>query len=211
VAAGVLAESVLSALLAPIRMLFHAQFVAGALAGGAAAWRSPPRDDAETGWGEALRRHGLHSLIGIVWAGAVYWLNPGFAWWLAPITGALALSIPISVLSSHVSLGARARRARLFLIPEEARPPRELRWAWAGRRGARPLPGFVEAMFDPGVNALVRAAARGRDRVRPDRELLLEQALEHGPRTLHPAERNALLGDRHALGRLHTRLTAARS
>jgi membrane glycosyltransferase len=138
VAAGVLLESILSALLAPIRMLFHTQFVAGALSGGALRWRSPPREDAETGWVEAIRRHGGHSLLGILWAAGVYELNPGFAWWLAPITGALALSIPISVLSSRVSLGLRARRARLFLIPEESRPPSELRWTWSAARRAAP-------------------------------------------------------------------------
>ena len=64
VVAGVLTESVLSALLAPIRMLFHTQFVAGTLIGGAIRWRSPPREDAETRWGEAIRRHGWHSLLG---------------------------------------------------------------------------------------------------------------------------------------------------
>jgi len=207
VAAGVLTESVLSALLAPIRMLFHTQFVAGTLIGGAMGWRSPPREDAETGWGEAIRRHGWHSLLGILWAAGVYWLNPGFAWWLAPITGALALSIPISVFSSRVSLGVRARRARLFLIPEESRPPRELRWTWSGVRRAAPLPGFPEAMLDPAVNALLRACGVTRaghsPGVHQGHHRLVERALEDGPNSLHLAEKNALLGDPEALGRLH--------
>jgi membrane glycosyltransferase len=210
VAAGVLLESILSALLAPIRMLFHTQFVAGALSGGALGWRSPPREDAETGWVEAIRRHGGHSLLGILWAAGVYELNPGFAWWLAPITGALALSIPISVLSSRVSLGARARRARLFLIPEESRPPSELRWTWSAARRAAPLPGFPDAILDPAVNALVRACGVARGTPSPGAHRqhcrLVERALEGGPEALHPAEKNALLGDPEALGRLHRAL-----
>ncbi len=107
-AASTLIEIVFSMLLAPIRMLFHTQFVAGAAARpGKLAWKSPPREDAETSWGEALRRHGVHTVLGIVWAALVYWLNPSFLWWLLPVVGALSVSIPISVLSSRVSLGRR--------------------------------------------------------------------------------------------------------
>jgi membrane glycosyltransferase len=214
VAAGLLTESLLSALLAPIRMLFHTQFVAGGLTGGAVGWKSPPREDAETGWGEALRRHGWHSLLGILWTGAVYWLNPAFAWWLAPITGALALSIPVSVLSSRVSLGRRARKARLFLIPEESQPPRELRWAWAGRRWASPLPTFLDAVFNPAVSAFVQACAVARNGRSPGahqvRQRLVQRALESGPGALGASEKNALLGDPDALARVHRALEQQR-
>jgi len=140
VAMGVMTELALSAILAPIRMLFHTQFVASALTGGVIGWKSPPREDAETSWNEALRRHGWHTMLGVLWTAGVYWLNPAFAWWLAPITGALAVSIPVSVLTSRVSLGRSARRARLLLIPEESRPPRELRRTWTGMRRDAPLP-----------------------------------------------------------------------
>jgi membrane glycosyltransferase len=210
VAASVLIESLLSALLAPIRMLFHTQFVAGTLTGGALGWKSPPRDDAETDWKEALHRHGWHSLLGILWTAGVHWLNPSFAWWLAPITGALALSIPISVLSSRVSLGLRARAGRLFMIPEECRPPRELRWAWSGYRKTSRLPGFLDAVLDPAVNALVRASAIARNGRSPAihrvRERLVQRAFECGPDALSPAEKNALLRDPDALARAHEAL-----
>ena len=68
-------EMVMSALLAPIRMLFHTRFVVMALLGWSVSWKSPPRDDNETSWGEALSRHGLHTLLGIAWAAGVYWLE----------------------------------------------------------------------------------------------------------------------------------------
>jgi membrane glycosyltransferase len=209
-ASGVLTESVVSALLAPIRMLFHTQFVAGALTGGALGWKSPPREDTETDWSEALRRHGGHSLLGILWAAGVYWLNPSFVWWLAPITGALALSIPISVLSSRVVLGRWARKGRLFLIPEESRPPRELRWTWAGCRRASPLPGFLEAMCDPAVNAFVQACANAGNRRSPTlnraRHQRVQCVLENGPDALGASEKNALLADPDALARIHASL-----
>src|SRR6185503_8472570 len=100
-----LGEIVLSMLLAPIRMLFHTRFVVAALAGWAITWRSPARDDAATSWGYALRQHGSQTLFGILWAGFVGWLNPAFLPWLAPVAGALIVSIPLSVYTSRASLG----------------------------------------------------------------------------------------------------------
>src|SRR5262249_29347883 len=116
---GFVLEVMLSAVLAPIRMLFHTQFVIAALTGWRLNWKSPPREDIETTWGEAIRRHGVHTVLGGVWATAMYWLAPSYAWWFFPLAGALTLSIPLSVYTSRVSLGRRLRRAKMFLIPEE--------------------------------------------------------------------------------------------
>ncbi|MFP3335472.1 hypothetical protein SB761_32745, partial [Pseudomonas sp. SIMBA_064] len=79
-----------------------------------------------TPWGEAMRRHGPQTLLGIAWAGLVAWLNPAFLWWLAPIVGSLMLSIPVSVISSRTRLGLAAKDEKLFLIPEEYATPQEL-------------------------------------------------------------------------------------
>src|SRR5262249_11882062 len=147
--ASAVMEFVFSALLAPIRMLFHTQFVAAALAGWEVAWKSPPRGDNETHWGEALRRHGLHTLLGLAWAALVYWLNPAFLWWLLRVAGARALSIPISTWSSRIALGRRLRALRLFLIPEETRPPPVLRRMRRYLKHAVRLPDFVAAVVDP--------------------------------------------------------------
>ena len=206
-ALSMLAEFVFSALLAPIRMLFHAQFVLTSLIGRKVVWKSPPRDDSQTPWSQALRRHGVHTLIGLAWAGFVYWLNPSFLWWLLPVAGALALSIPISVFSSRVSLGRRARNARLFLIPEESMTPRELRRMRAYVRQAPPTPGFIDAVVDPLHNAMACASDIARTRhsgsVRATHHQLAERALAHGPAALATNEKNALLTDAVVLSRLH--------
>ena len=114
-------------LLAPVRMLFHTRFVLAAFLGWSVQWNSPQRDDDATPWSEAIRRHGMQTLLGIAWTLLVAWLNPRFLWWLSPIVGSLILSIPVSVISSRVKLGLRARDEKLFLIPEEYDTPRELR------------------------------------------------------------------------------------
>jgi membrane glycosyltransferase len=209
-AASMLAEMLFSALLAPIRMLFHTQFVVSAIFGWALQWKSPPREDAETAWGDALRHHGLHTLLGLAWAGVVYWLNPAFLWWLLPVVGALVISVPLSVYSSRVRLGRRLARARFFLIPEESRPPQELRWTKRALEWAPEPPGFVDAVVDPIVNALACAsrAAQSRSAAGTDaqREELLDRALTRGPDALDANRRRLLLRDRLALSELHVKV-----
>lgn len=205
---SMLVETLVSALLAPIRMLFHTQFVCAALMGRSINWKSPLREDAATGWREAMGWHGLHMLLGLGWAGLVYWLNPGFLWWLLPIVGAMALSVPISVYSSRGSVGRLLRRMKLLLIPEETDVPRELRWTQEIMQATPPLPGFAEAVLDPALNALVCNAARRRQRPLdiPRRAALVERALAVGPQGLDDHEKNTLLGDALAMLQLHLRL-----
>jgi membrane glycosyltransferase len=210
---SMLLEWLSSALLAPIRMLFHTQFVLSTLASGwvrifQLKWKSPPREDAETSWGEALRRHGLHTLIGSAWAAGVYWLDPSYLWWLLPVVGALILSIPLSVVSSRVSLGRRLRRARLLMIPEESRPPREMRGTRSHLRRAQSLsalPDFVAAVVHPAVNALACASgvARPPCSARRAGDALVRKALVEGPQALSGEQKAALLADSLALSRLH--------
>ncbi len=202
-----LGEILMSMLLAPIRMLFHSRFVVIALAGWAVQWRSPARDDASTTWGYALRQHGLQTLIGVVWAGFVAWLNPQYLWWLAPVAGALIVSIPLSVYTSRASLGRRARKAGLFLIPEEVRVPREIR-AMSAHLATSPVPPtFATAIVDPLVNALACAAALDRRgfplSVREDRAALARLALQGDPSKLPAEMKTRLLGDAGAMSWLH--------
>jgi membrane glycosyltransferase len=200
-------ELLFSMLLAPVRMLFHTRFVLGAFLGWAVGWKSPPRADNQTGWGEALRRHGWHSLLGLAWGGGVYWLSPSYVWWLLPITGSLALSIPMSVLSSRVGLGRGMRRLGLFLIPEEKSPPRELLETVAHLAAAAPERGFVDAVVDPTYNALICAVGRAHPR-RPAasvgaRLAMVRKALREGPLGLTERQRTTLLDDPQLLSALH--------
>ncbi|HZP86128.1 MAG TPA: glucans biosynthesis glucosyltransferase MdoH [Burkholderiales bacterium] len=207
-AVSVFAEMLFSALLAPVRMLFHTQFVVGALTGWKVQWKSPPREDTETTWSDALRHHGVQSMLGICWAVLVYWLNPAFLWWLLPVVGALAVSVPLSVCSSRVALGRQAREYRFFLTPEESHPPRELRSVRHHLKRAAPEPSFVDAVVDPLTNALVSAtgAARLRGSDNGARATLVEKALHEAPERLTARDRTLLLRDAIALSQLHARL-----
>src|SRR5262249_43047674 len=144
-------------------------FVLTNLIGRVVAWRSPPRGEQETTWGEAIRRHGFTTVLCTVWGATVYWLNPGYFWWLTPIVGAVIVSVPLSVLMSRVRIGERARQLGLFLVPEESDPPREVAelrelLVETQRKETEREPlerdGFVRAIVDPYVNAIHRWISR---------------------------------------------------
>ena len=218
---SVLLEILVSSLLAPIRMAFHTRFVLTNLLGRTVGWGSSGREEAETGWGHALRHHGLDSFVASVWGAGLYWLNPGYFWWVTPIVGALLLSVPLSVVLSRVRLGDATRRWGLFRIPEETVPPPELRDLTAlgadadARRAALPpleRAGFVRGIVDPYVNAIHRAFLRAPrhldDDLRATRRALVDRGVLEGPEALGAAERRVLLLDPDAVDALHERVWA---
>ena len=156
-ALSVMLECVVSALLAPVRMVFHTEFVVASLLGRAVRWRSPKRSDAQTDWTQALRRHGVHTIMGIAWMALVWWLDPEYLPWMLPVLGALIISIPLSVYTSRTEAGKGLRRHGLFLIPEETRTPPVLIAMRKYLREAAPAGGVAVAGVDPPVNAVTCA------------------------------------------------------
>jgi membrane glycosyltransferase len=207
---SMLLEVLFSMLLAPVRMLFHTRFVVAAFLGLSAKWISPSRDNDETTWGDAFRRHGGQTLLGICWAALVAWLNPIFLLWMLPILAALLFIIPLSVFSSRVTLGRRTYLNRLFRIPEETQPPTELqatRRYTAQNREVPHIPGFDDAVCDPQANALACALATGRHKPRPANEAprteQVDRVLDLGVDALTEPQKVKLLDDPVALLRAH--------
>ncbi|MBP2170911.1 membrane glycosyltransferase [Erwinia toletana] len=210
---SLLLEMLFSVLLAPVRMLFHTVFVVSAFLGWEVVWNSPQRDDDATPWSEAFARHGSQLLLGVVWAVGMGWLDLNFLWWLAPIVFSLILSPFVSVFSSRATLGLGSKRARLFLIPEEYDPPKELldTEAYLQLNRERALKhGFMHALFHPSFNALASALATSRhlksDILEYARDRRVEQALSDSPAKLSRDQRLNLLSDPVTLARLHYRL-----
>lgn len=210
---SMLLEMLFSVLLAPVRMLFHTVFVVSAFLGWSVQWNSPQRDDDATPWSEALVRHGPQLLLGLIWAGGVAWLDLRFLWWLSPIVFSLILSPVVSVLSSRRTLGMASKRAKLFLIPEEYNPPRELvateEYLQLNRQRAL-ADGFLHAVMNPSYNALASAMATARHRAKEiiehGRELQVNQALSQGPAKLGKLQRLELLSDPVMIARLHQKI-----
>ena len=205
-----LLELIHSVLLAPVRMLFHTQFVLATLTGVKLDWKSPPRHDAATGWGEALRRHALGSLLALTWIGIILVSSASFQWWLSPVLAGLLLAVPLSAWTSRAAPGRWLKARGIFLIPEEQTQPPVL--AEADRYAAefKATPGFTEAVADTAVQREVSCAIPLRPPARAAKAeaqaRLVARAAAEGPRALTQADRLRLLADAQALRALHARL-----
>lgn len=126
---SVLAEIVMSALNAPIMMMFQSKFVFDIFAGNDAGWSTQNRGDRGTSFKEARERHFWHMMLGITATIVIWFYAHSLFWWMLPITVGLIFSIPISMLSSRVRAGQFFRRRKYFIIPEEVEPPEILQRA----------------------------------------------------------------------------------
>ncbi|MEQ8817842.1 MAG: glucans biosynthesis glucosyltransferase MdoH [Thalassobaculum sp.] len=120
---GTLLEIVVTTLVAPVMMLLHSRFVAEILAGRNSGWGPQRRDGDGEPFGQVLRVHAVHTLVGIAAALAVAFVSLEALAWLAPIVVGLTLAVPVSWLSGRESAGQWLHRLGLFRVPEEADPP----------------------------------------------------------------------------------------
>jgi len=97
-----------------------------ALLGRSVGWDAQARGDRGVTWGEALRRHSTHLIIGLLWGGAILVLAPAFIGWMLPVIVGMLLAVPLTVLTSRVGVGRALRRHGWLLTPEETAPPPEL-------------------------------------------------------------------------------------
>jgi membrane glycosyltransferase len=117
--ASFLGEIALSTLLAPVMMMFHTTFVVRILGGNAVGWPAQPRGDRGMPWKVAMQRHVLHALLGVAVLITLGALTPTYLPWILPVVTGLVLSIPLAVLTSRRGIGVAARRAGVFVTPEE--------------------------------------------------------------------------------------------
>ncbi|MCU0762445.1 MAG: glucans biosynthesis glucosyltransferase MdoH [Hydrogenophaga sp.] len=125
-----LLETALALLQAPVRMLAHSLFVLTALTGIKLDWKSPPREAAGISWATATTRLAPMTLVVCLLGAGIAALNVHAMLWLFPIALPLLLAVPLTVMTSHVSLGERMRSLGFLLIPEESWSPAVLRRAW---------------------------------------------------------------------------------
>ena len=224
-AAGVVGETIFSTLHAPLLMLWHTRFVATNFLGISVSWTTQKRAADGTAWLFAFQRHWGHTLIGIIWGVFMWRLEPTLFWWFTPVLAGMVLSVPLSVLTSRRSLGARARSAGLFLTPEETKLPEELLTLRSNLKiheltddnsPPRQHAGLVEAVLDPYVNAVHVSLLREKQLnpayieqfsnlgVGGDQVLKLGvKLLAEGPGKLSAADRMLVMTDQRAMVWLH--------
>ena len=121
--AGILTETFLSGLIAPVMMIFQSTAVGEILLGRDAGWQVQRRDDGGVPRSETVRRYALPTLFGIMMAITAYAVSLPLLLWMTPVIVGLLMAIPIALLSSTSSSGAIGRPPRLFATPEQTSPP----------------------------------------------------------------------------------------
>ncbi len=202
---------IVSALLAPIMMLIQSGAVFQIIAGRDTGWKPQRRDDGSIPFGDIVRRHRSHMVLGVLTGISAFLIAPSLFAWMSPTILGLLLAIPISWASAQLAAGLWLRRHRILQTPEEAAPPPiALRAnALADKLAAR---GFdscdaVEVLHEDErlrqrhVEMLPPAASRRRGEFQAERALaeakLGEAAsLEEAAQWLQAKERNVVLTDR---------------
>jgi len=133
---GLLIETVLAALMAPIVMYRQSRGVAEVLAGHDSGWEAQRRDDGSVPLSGLVRSYGGMTLFGAFMGGLAWMVSPGLALWMSPVLVGMVLSIPTVWLTSGRTPGRWLREHRILCIPEELDPPPVLRRATELRAGA---------------------------------------------------------------------------
>jgi len=204
---SVLMEIVVSALLAPIRMLSHSRYVIEALLNITLRWAGQNRSS-ETGWWPAFTSHAPGMILALSWSLFALWLKPMFFYWSLPVALPLIFAAPISVLLSKVSFGQRLKKRGWLLTPEERSGSKlvdDLDEFQQRYPHAEPWSAFTSAILNPKINRFQIAMAREtRGSIRRATLVeLCERCLQQGPDGLSKTEKNLLAKDAQSLRWLH--------
>jgi membrane glycosyltransferase len=121
---GTVAETVVSALYAPIMMMMQVRQVSEILIGQDSGWATQSRKHARTPWGTLFRRHWLQMFSGLVVSVVLLYVSFPLFLWMSPALLGLVLALPLSAASGSVVLAKLARVFGFLTIPEEVNVPR---------------------------------------------------------------------------------------
>lgn len=118
---GIVLETFLSGLIAPVMMIFQSAAVSAILLGRDTGWQVQRRDDGGIATGEMLPKYMMPTMFGAVMAVSAYAVSLPLFLWMTPVIAGLVLSMPVAVLTS--SPPAHGRLPGLFATPEQLAPP----------------------------------------------------------------------------------------
>jgi membrane glycosyltransferase len=121
---GAVAETICSALYAPIMMMMQVRQVSEIFIGQDSGWSTQSRKHAGTPWGTLFRRHWLQTLSGVVVSVVLWYVSPALFLWMSPALLGLVLALPLSAASGSVVLAKLARIFGFLTVPEEVNVPR---------------------------------------------------------------------------------------
>jgi len=121
---GAAAETILSALYAPIMMMMQMRQVSEILIGQDSGWTTQSRKHSKTPWGTLFRRHWLQTLSGLAVSIVLIYVSPAMFLWMSPALMGLVFALPLSAASGSVLLAKIARFLGFLTVPEEVDVPR---------------------------------------------------------------------------------------
>ena len=207
---GVLVETLLGGLVAPVAMLIHTGAVAGILLGRDGGWAAQRRDDGRVPFRQVWRGYWRFTGFGLLLGGAVWAVSPALFGWMLPVLLGLGLAIPLVLLTGSRGAGLGLRRLGVLNTPEERQPPAVLLRAAALARELRTPsePAIPRLLRDPALLArhcamLPLPRPRGQGPVDPVlavgmAKLADADTVEQAVASLSRAEMAAVLG--HAAG-----------
>lgn len=209
--AGIVIETLLSALIAPVMMIFQSTAVGEILLGSDSGWQVQRRDDGGVTPRELYRKYAAPTLCGVAMALSAYAVSVPLFLWTSPVILGLLLAIPLGFATS-----AGSRPGGLFATPEETAPPHVLLRAneLAAVPGPLPTDALSTLRGDPATlkHHLDSIAPRvGRMRGQIDHHLAVARAKIDDAETFEEAvgyltmrETAAVLNDRPMLERMMT-------
>lgn len=121
-AGGMILETVLSGLMAPVMMIFQSVAVAEILLGRDSGWQVQRRADGHIPRRELIRKYAGPTAIGALMGISAYLVSVSLLLWMTPVIAGLLLSIPIALIVSSPACGARVAARGLLATPEEKAP-----------------------------------------------------------------------------------------
>ncbi|WP_049824691.1 glucans biosynthesis glucosyltransferase MdoH [Rhodopseudomonas palustris] len=210
--AGLMFETLMSGLTAPVMMIFQSTAVGQIVMGQDSGWQLQHRGDGSIPFGDVARRYALPTLIGIAMATSALLVSWPLFWWMTPVVLGLVLAIPVAALTNR----STSARPALLATPEDLDPPpilarvRDIAATLPASEGEDdPLVAFRQnrPLFDLHIAGLSHHPPRARGRVDPN--LALARAMvddadyfEEIVAWLNKPEKRALMGNADLLRRV---------
>ena len=115
---GIVLETVVAGLIAPVVMLTQTRHFVAILLGRDSGWNAQRRDDGSIPFRITARQYRWHTLLGLALGGTAWAVSPSLALWMLPVVLGLALAIPLAAITARSGIARRWLR-----VPEETRPP----------------------------------------------------------------------------------------
>src|SRR6185436_18773629 len=112
---GAFAETLLSALYAPVMMMMQGRQLLEILFGQDSGWVTQSRKHATTPWNTLFRRHWLQTLSGLVLSIVLLAVSPPLFAWMTPALLGLMLALPLSAASGSPAFGKALRTLGLLV------------------------------------------------------------------------------------------------